>query len=131
MSLQIGMQERKPCFFQLSLAGRLDTETSTQLEQRVAMLMETPVKALVFDMAMLEYISSMGLRVVLKTMKDVKAKQGVFMVTNMRPEIQKVFDIAQLLPEGSYFTSVDEADRYFAGIQEKIKNGEIAAESGS
>ncbi|MCX5796702.1 MAG: STAS domain-containing protein [Elusimicrobia bacterium] len=125
MSLLINSQERQTCFFQLSLVGRLDTTTATQLENRVAMLMQTPVRGLVLDLSMLEYISSMGLRVVLKTMRDVQAKQGVFMVSNMRPEIQKVFDIAKLLPDGSFFKSVEEADRYFDAIQEKVRNGEI------
>ncbi|MDD5627735.1 MAG: STAS domain-containing protein [Elusimicrobia bacterium] len=130
MSLEISMQERQTCFFQLTLAGRLDTMTAPQLEQRVAMLIQDPVKALVLDMANLEYISSMGLRVVLKTMRDVQAKGGVFMVSNMRPEIQRVFEIAKLIPDDSFFTSVEEADHYFDAIQQKVRSGGPAPAGG-
>ena len=123
MSLQIGTQERKPCFFEISLAGRLDTTTYMQLEQQIASFMATTVKAIVMDMAKLDYVSSMGLRVILKTMKDLKAQGALFMVTNMQPQIKRVFEIAKTLPDDSIFSSVEEADRYYDGIQAKVKQG--------
>jgi anti-anti-sigma factor len=115
------MQERTPCFFELALAGRLDTGTYMQLEQQVASLMATPVKAIVLDLAALDYISSMGLRVVFKAMKDVAAMKGLFMLSRMQPQVKRVFEIANALPDDSVFESVAEADDYFAAIQDKVK----------
>lgn len=125
MSLQIASQERKPCFFEISLAGRLETSTYAQLEQKIASLMSTPVKAIVLDLAMMDYISSVGLRVILKTMRDLKARGALFMVANMQPSIKQIFKITHLLPDDSIFTNMEEADRYYTAIQEKIKPGKI------
>jgi len=124
MSLQIGSLERKPGFFEISLAGRLDSATYVQLEEKINALMSMPVKAIVLDMGMLDYISSMGLRVIFKAMKDLKAKNGLLMATNMRPHVKKVFEIAGTLPDDSIFVSVAEADSYYAAIQEKVKKGD-------
>ena len=124
MSLQIRSQERKPCFFELALEGRLDTETYRQLEQMIEVQTANTVKAVVLDLSKLDYISSMGLRVIFKAMKDLKAKNAVFMVTNMQPQIRRVFEIANAIPESSVFTSIAEADAYYDTVQEKIKKGE-------
>ncbi len=121
MELEINSVERKPCFFEISLAGRLDSVTYSQLEQMLDALMQTPVKAIALDMSRLDYISSMGLRVVFKTMKALKTGNGILLVTNMQPQVKKVFEIANALPDDSIFASVQEADEYYEIIQEKVK----------
>ena len=128
MPLQIIMRERKPCFFELSLTGRLDNATATQLEQKIATLKDTPLRGLVLDLAQLEYISSIGLRVIFNARKDLKS--DVFMVTNMQPPVKRVFEIAQIVPEEQYFASLEEADRYYDAIQRKVKSGESQPEGG-
>jgi anti-anti-sigma factor len=124
MSLQIAVRERKPFFFELALTGRLDTGTYMQLEQQLDSLMAVSAKSLVFDLAALDYISSLGLRVVFKAMKDVAAAKGLFMISRMQPQVQRVFEIANALPDDSIFQSVEEADAYYAAIQEKVKSAE-------
>ena len=54
----------------LALSGRLDTSTAPELEASLSAILPTTT-ALVFDLANLEYISSAGLRVVLKTQKEM------------------------------------------------------------
>jgi len=126
MDLQILSRERKPCFFELSLTGRLDTTTHKQLEQMVELLLANPIQGLVLDLAQLDYISSMGLRVIFQAMKDLKARGAEFMMTNMQPQIKRIFEIANIVPESSVFTSVEEADRYYEMIQDRIKKGKPA-----
>jgi len=75
----------------LSLAGRLDTTTSPQLE---AVLDESlpDCKELIFDFSELKYISSAGLRLVLKAQKTMNQK-GTMKITHANEEILEVFDI--------------------------------------
>ncbi|HOX22637.1 MAG TPA: STAS domain-containing protein [Elusimicrobiales bacterium] len=120
MSLQVKAVEKKAGFFEVSVAGRLDTSTYTQLENQLKMLMPS-ASAIVLEMGLLDYISSMGLRVIFKATKDMKAKNGVFMMSGMQPQIKKVFEIANALEKESVFLSVDEADKYFQAMQEKVK----------
>lgn len=119
MSLQIAVSEKLPGYYEFGLDGRLDTETYGQLENAL-----NPLKAhgIRFDMAKLSYISSMGLRVVMKVMKELKEKKGAFQLINLQPQIKKVFDIAAALPKGTIFASVEEADSYFDAMQKKVLN---------
>jgi len=111
--------------FEVSLEGRLDTRTSPQLEAILERLFNNRPKAIHINMGELDYISSVGLGLVLKTAKRMKDLDARFALSNLRPHIKKVFDVAGLLPTQKVFATVAEADRYFDTIQrrEKEKQG--------
>lgn len=75
----------------VTLLGRLDTTTAPQLE---ASLNEVIPNAsnLVFDMTKLEYISSAGLRVLLKAQKEM-SKKGTMKLIHVSPEVMEVFEL--------------------------------------
>lgn len=74
----------------LALSGRLDTSTAPELEASLSAIL--PTTALVFDLANLEYISSAGLRVVLKTQKEMNKKGGMKLI-HVPETVMEVFDI--------------------------------------
>jgi hypothetical protein len=45
-------------------------------------------------------------------------------LTNLQPQIRKVFEIIQALPSLNIFESVEELDRYLAAMQRKVREGE-------
>ena len=120
MSLQIDLTEKKPGLVEVALDGRLDTETSEQLEARLNDLLKTEPRAVRFNMESLAYVSSMGIRVLFKTFKTLRQKKAMFLMSNLQPQIQKVFDIAEALPPESIFATVKEADEYFDAMQRKV-----------
>ncbi|MBR5478789.1 MAG: STAS domain-containing protein [Clostridia bacterium] len=75
----------------LVVCGRLDTATAPELEAEVDKVLPG-LKELIFDMAGLEYISSAGLRVILKAQKTMNA-QGSMRLTGVNDTIMEVFDI--------------------------------------
>ena len=75
----------------VALDGRLDTTTAPQLESELSNSLND-VKTLVIDMKKLVYISSAGLRVLLKTQKTMN-KQGTMTVKNISQEIQDIFEV--------------------------------------
>lgn len=75
----------------LVLSGRLDTITAPQLEAELEKILPDSV-ALVLDMANLEYISSAGLRVILKAQKTMNTK-GTMKLIHVGESIMEVFDI--------------------------------------
>lgn len=119
MPLTTNVVEKMSGYYEVALTGRLDTETHTQLEKVAQDLLGKQAKGIRLDLAKLSYISSMGLRVVLRIAKDLKARKGAFQMTNLQPQIKKVFDIAASLPGDSIFASVAEADAYFDAMQRK------------
>ena len=75
----------------LALIGRLDTVTAPELEAEISAILPT-AESLVLDMEKLEYISSAGLRVILKTQKALTQKAGLKLI-HVSDEVREVFDI--------------------------------------
>ena len=75
----------------IALEGRLDTTTAPQLEAELNACI-SEVKSLAFDMSKLAYISSAGLRVLLKAQKTMN-KQGSMSIRNAGPEILEIFEV--------------------------------------
>jgi anti-anti-sigma factor len=121
MSLTIELDISKPTFQRLSLGGRLDTSTAPELETRIDAVLAAKPLAVVFDLEKLEYISSAGLRVIFRTLKEMRALAGEVLIVNMQPAVQKVFDIVNALPLRGVFKSVEELDEYLDAMQRKVR----------
>ncbi len=74
----------------IALEGRLDTATAPQLEGEVNNL--GGVTKLVIDMEKLVYVSSAGLRVLLKAQKTM-AKQGGMVIRHVSQDIRDIFEV--------------------------------------
>ena len=75
----------------LNIIGRLDTTTAPELEATIDGCV-AGIKELVLDCSALEYVSSAGLRVILKAQKLMNA-QGTMKLTHVNETIMEVFDI--------------------------------------
>ena len=71
----------------IKLEGRLDTNSAPMLEKEIVSL--TDVKKVIFDFEKLEYISSSGLRVVLKCKKMIDATK----IINCNSDVFEVFSM--------------------------------------
>jgi anti-sigma B factor antagonist len=76
------------------LNGRLDSNTSPALEKKLAVAIEDGATSMVIDFENLEYISSAGLRIILKTTKDLKRSEGNIVLCAMQDYVKEVFEIA-------------------------------------
>src|SRR5215468_5420790 len=101
----------------VKLSGSLDTATAPELERRLATVMASAVKDIVFDLAQLNFISSAGLRVFATTRKQLKERGGHATFIHLQPQIREVFDIIKALPGVAVFKDIDELDRYLAARQ--------------
>ena len=120
MSLTIRMETKRPGFWFVSLIGRLDQTTAEECDAKVSSLLNPETRAVVFDMTGLNYISSMGLRIILKTRRFMSGQGGAVYVMNVQPQIEKVFEIANLLQGMRLFADTKEADEYFDAIQKSV-----------
>ena len=73
----------------VALTGRLDTNTSCQLEKELHDKTDG-ITCLILDLEGLEYISSSGLRLVLGVYNALK---GNMKIINMREEVLQVFEV--------------------------------------
>ena len=81
----------------IALSGRLDTNTSPDLEEVVESSLDG-VEKLIFDMAELQYISSAGLRVLLTALQTME-DQGDMVLRNVGDEIMDVFEITGFIDD--------------------------------
>lgn len=76
------------------LNGRLDSNTSPEFEGRILKIIENGSNKLIIDFEALEYISSAGLRVVNKTLRQLKTSEGKLILCSMQDYVKEVFEIA-------------------------------------
>lgn len=77
----------------VAIKGRVDTITASDLETTVSEIWSIPSTTLVFDCSEMDYISSSGLRVVIKAHKQVAAAGGKFIMRNLNREVRTVIDL--------------------------------------
>ncbi len=124
MSLTVSSVEKQPGVFIVSAFGSLDTNTHQILEKKMDFLMTNgAAKVITLDMKDVEYISSMGVRVILKTKKELSKKGGVFLIAHVQPQIKRVFEIINALPSLQIFASIEELDDYLAEMQRQVIDG--------
>ena len=76
----------------LALEGRLDTATSPQLDEELDASLEG-VRELTLDLTDLKYVSSAGLRVLLRAQRKMNAAKGKLLVTGVNDSIMEIFEI--------------------------------------
>jgi anti-anti-sigma factor len=76
----------------LAISGRLDTNTSPELQETLLSEMKV-AKLVTLDFAALTYISSSGLRVLLIGTKTARAKGCGLILTNISAEVREILDM--------------------------------------
>ena len=129
MALNISLEDRKKGVHVVTLEGRLDTTTSPSLDQKIAPLLKPGTKAILFNLAKLEFISSMGLRIILNARKVLAQHKGHIALVHLQPPVAKVFELADILPQTSIFASRESADIFLEAVQNKeiVKDMDVDA----
>jgi anti-anti-sigma factor len=78
----------------LALSGRLDTETSADLELALQDLQAAGASHFVIDLAEIGYVSSAGLRVLLALAKQLDGGRGSLKLCALNDAVKQVFDVA-------------------------------------
>jgi anti-sigma B factor antagonist len=88
--------------------GQIDHPNAEQLKQALTPILDASAgkSALVLDFAGVEYISSMGLRVLLMAAKQLRAQNARIAVAALQPVVKEIFDIARFNHVLEVFTSV-------------------------
>jgi anti-anti-sigma factor len=79
-------------------AGAIDHSNALQLEQALAPLVTEAAAAgtpVVLDFAGVDYISSMGLRVLMAASKQMRARNAALAVAGLQPAVDEIFSIAR------------------------------------
>lgn len=75
----------------LRLEGKIDANTSPDLEKQLTTVIEHTDKAVVLDFSPTVYISSAGLRVLLAAAKKLSGNRRAFLLCGVGENVMKVF----------------------------------------
>lgn len=116
MALSVSLKNEDPRIVIVGPAGALDSNTYTILEKIMDDVLEKEPRAVIFDLVDLEYISSAGIRILLKTKKELKKNGGDLVLMNLNPLIRKIFDIINAFPSHEFLKHSDDLERYVKEI---------------
>ena len=97
--------------------GRIDHQSAAQFEAALDPMVQTACSgkgALVLDFAGVEYISSVGLRVLMIAAKQLRASGAKIAVTNLRPVVAEILAISRFDRLLGVFPSVRDAIALFS-----------------
>jgi anti-anti-sigma factor len=89
--------------------GRLDTSNAAEAEQQIVEQIEAGEGKIAVDFSKTNYISSAGLRIILKAAKLLKQKGGSIVLCNANEQIHEVLEISGFLTMLNCTDSLDEA----------------------
>ena len=121
MPLKVKVTPKRPGVMVVSPIGAIDASTYTILEDKVENALKESPDVIIFDMEFADYISSTGIRVLLKTKKALKKTDGKMVFMNLQPQIKKVFEILQAIPTLKVFASIAELDNYLDVMQKAAR----------
>ena len=91
--MEISQKEENGIVF-LAFKGRLDGKSAPEAEQTVKNILEDGNTRLLFDLELLEYLSSAGLRVILGAAKEMKRRDGKFVLCSLNAYVKEVFEVS-------------------------------------
>lgn len=78
----------------VNIEGKLDTNTATTAESEIDAVLNGGATQVIVNFEKLDYISSVGLRLLLATAKRLKKSGGTLRVCGLNATVQEVFDIS-------------------------------------
>lgn len=114
MILTVSVTELTPAAHVVHLNGMLSAVTYQGLEKELQRLIAEGTKLIVLDLQGLEFLGSTGIRVLLQTLKTLRAQGGDVRTLNVPKPIQEVFDLVQLFPASQAFANKAELQAFLA-----------------
>jgi anti-anti-sigma factor len=121
MGLKVKTEKRSPGVEIIAPIGTINGNTYLMLENAVDAVLERKPDVIIFDLEFLDYINSLGIRVLLRTKKAMKETNGKMVFMNLQPQIKKVFEILDALPSLKVFASIQELDQYLDTMQKAAR----------
>lgn len=88
------IEEEQNNIYIYKISGRLDSNTSPEFEAKITHVIEAGSTRLIIDFEKLDYLSSAGLRVLLKATKMLKTTDGRMVLCSLADYVREVFEIS-------------------------------------
>ena len=109
--MEINQKEENGIVF-LAFKGRLDGTSAPEAEETINTIFKGESNRLLFDFEFLEYLSSAGLRVILGAAKEMKRRDGKFVLCALNSYVKEVVEVS------GFGAIIPIADSVESGIKE-------------
>ena len=92
-TLSVYACEKCPNAYFLQPFGSLEAFTYKILEKKINLILDSKPEVVIFEMNHVNYINSRGLRVLLRTIKEMHLGGNKVYLVNLQPQIKEVFDL--------------------------------------
>jgi anti-anti-sigma factor len=111
--LDIDVNRPGPSERRVTLRGRLDSVTAPRLEAELAPVLGRPtVTSLVFRLQDLRYMSSAGIRCIVRARKLIEGRGGRVAIVEAQPSVRRVLEMVKAVPADQVFATQAELDTH-------------------
>ena len=89
-------KEKIPGGLRFIILGRVNSINAPTIQHKLEEALKDGVKKIVLDMGLVEFLSSAGIRVILKTHKDLKKEGGTFGIEQASENVKNVLGMVAL-----------------------------------
>jgi anti-anti-sigma factor len=80
----------------IELSGRIDNNSSAAIEARINAVLDAQPQTLILDMRGVDFVSSLGLRVMLSAAKRCRKQSTKIALCGVLPQVEEVFQLSGL-----------------------------------
>ncbi len=102
-------EEKRDGTLIVTMSGMLDASNYLELDTFVQEQYNAGVRSFIFNLNKLEYMSSAGVRVFIKTFRTLSSDNGSMAFSSLQPFVLEIFDIAGLASKFQIFPDDDSA----------------------
>ena len=81
----------------IAIQGQLDAATAPNAQEAIRTILAAGHDRLLFDLSLLEYLSSDGLRIILGTAKQLATRGGKIVLCALTNYVQEIFEVTHLM----------------------------------
>ena len=115
-SLSVYSIEKTSGGFIIHPVGSLDMNSYFILEKKVELILDSAPEVIIFDMEYVYYINCSGLRVILRTIKQMKQRNRRVYLMNPQVQIMEMFEIMNGLIPPWIFADPKELEHYLKPV---------------
>ncbi|MCK5665715.1 MAG: STAS domain-containing protein [Thiotrichaceae bacterium] len=97
----------------IAFSGNLETNTAPDAEKEINALIENGVNKILINFENLGYISSVGLRVLLRIGKQLKSKEGNLRICSLNVTVNEIFEMSGFSMVFNIFETESDAMKSF------------------
>ena len=127
MRVEIKPNKKKGGFFTVIPHGPVDSDSHDNFRQALEKILVKSTKGILIDLKNVDYISSAGFGVLFSIQKFLQKQKADLLFCNLKPQIQKLFDVMKVLSSQNIFNSIEEADNYLLNIvKDEIRKQQLS-----